>query len=175
MKTYRRLEASLFALCLAVSCACATLTQHPHSHSKQEPIQGDFELQSIAKPARYETGQLWNFSNNIFLQLAKHGFGFRRKTAETYKVITSYEMPDLPWYTNRNRKGRVSKFNDLKMQRSRNNDETGDAYQFAASEPNQVVRSAQLQRSIDQNGSPRGATQPQTNRRKEEDVGVAVL
>jgi hypothetical protein len=102
MKTYRWLEASLFALCLAVSCAYTTLGQRPQLYSKQEPIRLDFDMQSIAKPATYETGYLWDFSNNTFIQPVKNGFGFGRKTVEAYNVNTLDEVPDSSWFTNRN-------------------------------------------------------------------------
>ena len=102
MRFYRWLEAAVFASCLAVTCVYTTLAQRPHLYSKQEPIRLDFDMQNIAKPATYETGYLWDFSNNTFIQPVKTGFNLGRKTAEAYNVNTLDEVPDSSWYTNRN-------------------------------------------------------------------------
>ncbi len=102
MKAYRWLEAALFASCLAVLCVFTTLAQRPHLYSKQAPIRLDFDMQNIAKPATYETGYLWDFSNNTFIQPVKNSFSFGRNTVEAYNVNTLDEVPDSSWYTNRN-------------------------------------------------------------------------
>ncbi len=101
MRTLKWLEAAVFALCLAVSCVFTTYAQRPHLYSKQEPIRVDFDMQTIAKPATYETGYLWYFSNNTFIQpFTKSPFG--RKSVEAYNVNTLDEVPNSSWFTNRN-------------------------------------------------------------------------
>ncbi len=102
MKTYKWLEAAVFASCLAVMCVYTTLAQRPHLYSKQEPIRLDFDMQNIAKPATYETGYLWDFSNNTFIQPFTKAPGFGRKTVEAFNVNTLDEVPNSSWFTNRN-------------------------------------------------------------------------
>ncbi len=107
MRTYKWLEAALFASCLAVMCVVATLAQRPQLYSKQEPIRLDFDMQTIAKPATYETGYLWDFSNNTFIQpFTKSPFG--RKSVEAINVNTLDEVPNSSWFTNRNGVRRMS-------------------------------------------------------------------
>jgi hypothetical protein len=96
------LEAALFASCLAVSCVFTTFAQRPQLYSKQEPIRVDFDMQTIAKPATYETGYLWDFSNNTFIQPVAKSFSFGRKAVEAYNVNTLDEVPNSSWFTNRN-------------------------------------------------------------------------
>lgn len=102
MRTLKWLEAAAFASCLAVTCAFTTLAQRPHLYSKQAPIRVDFDMQTIAKPATYETGYLWDFSNNTFIQPFTKLPSFGRKPVEAYNVNTLDEVPDSSWYTNRN-------------------------------------------------------------------------
>ncbi len=102
MRFYRWLEAAAFASCLAMTCVYTTLAQRPQLYSKEEPIRLDFDMQSIPKPATYETGYLWDFSNNTFIQPFTKAPSFGRKTVEAYNVNTLDEVPDSSWYTNRN-------------------------------------------------------------------------
>ncbi|MBL8206422.1 MAG: hypothetical protein JNM09_19450 [Blastocatellia bacterium] len=102
MRTYRWLEAAVFALCLASSCALTTVAQRPHLYSKQEPIRLDFDMQNISKPATYETGYLWDFSNNTFIQPFTKAPRFGRKSVEAYNVNVLDEVPNSSWFTNRN-------------------------------------------------------------------------
>jgi hypothetical protein len=62
----------------------------------------DFDMQTIAKPATYETGYLWDFSNNTFIQPVAKSFSFGRKAVEAYNVNTLDEVPNSSWFTNRN-------------------------------------------------------------------------
>ncbi|MBS1808217.1 MAG: hypothetical protein JST84_08505 [Acidobacteria bacterium] len=102
MRLNRWLEAAVFASCLAVSCAYTTLAQRPHLYSKHEPIRLDFDMETIKKPATYETGYLYDFTNNTFFKPFQNGFGIARQTREAYNVNTLDEVPDSSWFTNRN-------------------------------------------------------------------------
>ncbi|HEX4948362.1 MAG TPA: hypothetical protein VFZ34_16935 [Blastocatellia bacterium] len=108
MKTYQWLGAALFASCLAMSCVFTTYAQRPHLYSKQEPIRLDFDMQTIPKPATYETGYLWDFSNNTFLQPFTKLPSFGRKPVDAYNVNTLDEVPNSSWFTNRNGVRRMS-------------------------------------------------------------------
>jgi hypothetical protein len=102
MKYYRWLEAAALALCLAVLCVFTTLAQRPQLYSKQEPIWLDFDMENIKKPATYETGYLYDFTNNTFFKPFQNGFGIARKSVEAINVNTLDEVPDSSWFTNRN-------------------------------------------------------------------------
>lgn len=102
MRYHRWLEAAVFASCLAVLCAFTTLAQRPHLYSKQEPIWLDFDMETIKKPATYETGYLYDFTNNTFFKPFQNGFGIARKSVEAINLNTLDEVPDSSWFTNRN-------------------------------------------------------------------------
>ncbi len=102
MKFRQWLGAAAIASCLAVTCVYTTLAQRPHLYSKQEPIRLDFDMQTIAKPTTYETGYLWDFSNNTFIQPFTKLPRLGRKFVEAYNVNTLDEVPNSSWFTNRN-------------------------------------------------------------------------
>jgi hypothetical protein len=119
MKRQQSFIAALIAFSLIFAPVGAGFAQsgkpRPKVFSKQGPVRLDFDMASIKQPQTYETGYLWDFSNNTFFRPVKKLFNLERharsiagERPESLNVNTLDEVPDSSWFTNRNGVRRMS-------------------------------------------------------------------